>query len=71
MELRTLGSCCVDASCSPKHREVGRGKEARKPKQTEGSYLLGGKRVHEKSTKERGHVGLVSSIGKQIQMACV
>lgn len=25
----------------------------------------------EKSTKERGHVGLVSSIGKQVQMAGV
>lgn len=47
------------------------GREARKPKQTEGSYLLGGKSAPEKSTEERGHTGLVSSIGKQVQMACV
>lgn len=46
-------SCNVDASCSPKHREVRRGREERKPTQTEGSWLFGGASAPEKHKGKR------------------
>lgn len=47
----------VDASCSPKHREVGRGGEKRKAEQTKGADSLEGKGPRRKADKGEGALG--------------